>query len=339
VKRKKTWWASIGIGSIFLFSKLKWILVFFKFFKFTTVITLLVSFVAYGLTYGWKFGIALIYIIMVHEMGHVWAMKRMNIPTHATLFIPFIGALARGKELAKNANDDAYISYMGPAFGLLSVIPAILLYLLTENDFWMVVVFFGSAINLFNLIPITPFDGGHIVKAVNFKILIIGFAFVLVIMFYMKFYFSIFLVFLGMIYAIAFYYERRNAPRNIEKLKELNEITQTIQDTEPDNRILVGTLEQTRETFSGVFKEPFDQSIKVLKKAESENLQNEVVEIFKKFILDKKRYFNYLESFSTQTKKAKWKITFVYLALILLLIGIAYSGFVVIGDEIKDMKL
>ena len=94
-----------------------------------------------------------------------------------------------------------------------------------------------------------------------------------------------------------------------------------------------------RETFSGVFKEPFDQSIEVLKKAESENLQDEVVEIFKKIILDKGMYFDYLESISTQTKKAKWKITVVYIALILLLVGITYSGFIVIGDEMKDMKL
>lgn len=266
-------------------------------------------------------------------------MEPFNTTHDATLFIPFIGALARGKELAKNANDDAYISYMGPAFGLLSVIPAGILYLITDNDFWMVVVFFGAVTNLFNLIPITPFDGGHIVKAINFKILMLGFVAALVTMFFIKSYFLIFFVFLGMIYAIIFYNERKNAPRNIAKLAELKKITQTIQDTEADNEILVGILEQMRETFSGVFKEPFDQSIKVLKKAESDNLQDEVVEIFKKFILEKEIYFAYLESFSTQTKKAKWKITVVYLALILLLIGITYSGYVVIGDEIKDMKL
>ncbi|MGJ7919111.1 site-2 protease family protein [Neobacillus sp. LXY-4] len=339
MKKKKTWWASIGIGSILLFSKLKWILVFLKFFKFTTVITLLVSFIAYGLTYGWKFGIALIYILMLHEMGHVWAMKRLEIPTYATLFIPFIGALARGKEQAKNAYDDAYISYMGPAFGLLSIIPAILLYALTENDFWMMVIFFVAVTNLFNLIPIPPFDGGHIVKAINFKIVMIGFAFALVTMYLIKSYSLIFFILLGMIYAIVFYVERRNAPKNIEKLIEINEIKQGIQDNEVENEFLIEILAQKRETFSGVFQEPFDQSIKVLKKAESENLQEEVVEIFKRFIQDKRKYFDYLGSFSTITTKEKWKITVVYLALLLILIAITYSGFVVIGDEIKDMKL
>ena len=338
MKQKKTLWASIGITTILLFSKLKWVLVFLKFFKLTTVITLFVSFVAYGLTYGWIFGIAIIYILMIHEMGHVWAMKRLNIPTNSTLFIPFIGALARGKELAKNAYDDAYISYMGPVFGFLSVIPAILLYVVTKNDYWMVVVLLGSVVNLFNLIPITPFDGGHIVKAINFKIVMVGLVLALIVMFFTKSYMFIFFVLLGIIYALVFYFERRNLSKKIGKLIELHEFTQTIQDTDVDKESLLEILEQKRGTFSGMFEEPFDKAIKVLKKEESENLE-EVVVIFNNFIVGKRKYFNYLESFSTITKKEKWKITLVYIALILLLLATTYYGFVTIGDEIKDITL
>lgn len=338
MNKKKTLWASIGAITILIISKLKWIFVFLKFFKLTTVITLLVSLLAYGLTYGWLFGIALIYILMIHEMGHVWAMKRLNIPTNATLFIPFIGALARGKEQAKNAYDDAYISYMGPAFGFLSVIPAILLYILTETEFWMVIVLIGSVVNLFNLIPITPFDGGHIVKIINFKIVMVGFVFALSAMFFTSSYTFIFFVFLGLIYAIVFYIERRNLSDKIRKLNELNEFNQSIRSTEANKESIVEMLEQKRDNFSSLFEIPFDEAIKVMKKEESENLQEEVVEIFNKYIIEKRIYFDYLESFSTITKREKWKITLVYIALILLLVTTTYYGFISIGHEIKYMK-
>ena len=69
-----------------------------------------------------------------------------------------------------------------------------------------------------------------------------------------------------------------------------------------------------------------------------ENLKEVGVAIFNNFIVGKRKYFNYLESFSTITKKEKWKITLVYIALILLLMATTYYGFVTIGDEIKDIK-
>jgi Zn-dependent protease len=339
VNKKKTMWASIGAITFLFISKLKWILVFLKFFKLTTVITIIVSLVAYGLTYGWLFGIALIYILMIHEMGHVWAMKRLNIPTHATLFIPFIGALARGKELAKNAYDDAFISYMGPTFGFLSIIPAILLYLLTGTEFWMLVVLIGSVINLFNLIPITPFDGGHIVKVINFKLVIVGFVFAIAAMFFTKSYTFIFFVFLGFIYVIVFYYERGHLSKKVRKLNELNEFTQSILSAEENKDSIVEMLKQERENFSKLFDPPFVKAIKRTEKEDRGDLQEEVVEIFNQFIQEKRKYYTYLESFSTISKRNKWKIAFVYIALILLLATTTYYGFISIGHELKDINI
>lgn len=338
MKKKKTVWTSIGAILFLIISKGKWIYVFLKFFKLTTVITLLVSLLAYGLTYGWLFGLALIYILTIHEMGHVWAMKRLNIPTNATLFIPFIGALARGKEHAKNAYDDACISYMGPAFGFLSVIPAILFYLLTENEYWMVVVFIGSVVNLFNLIPITPFDGGHIVKVISFKIVVVGFAFALSVMFFTGSYTFIFFVILGLLYTFVFNYERRGLPNKTRELNKLNEFTQRIRNTDTNKESLLILLEQERAYFSKLFKIPFDNAMNLIEKEENENLQEEVIETFNKYIIEKRKYFSYLESFSTITKREKWRITLIYITLILLLMTTTYYGYISIGHEIKDIK-
>lgn len=339
MKKKKTLWASIGAIAFLFISKLKWIFVILKFFKLTTVITLLVSLFAYGLTYGWVFGIALIYILVIHEMGHVWAMKRLNIPTSATLFIPFIGALARGKDHAKNAYDDAFISYMGPVFGFLSVLPAILLYIVTGTEFWMVLVLLGSVVNLFNLIPITPFDGGHIVKVINFKLMLAGFVLTLFSLFYIKSYTFIFFVVLGIIYVIVFYLERRKLAEKISKLEELNEFMLSIQGDDFNKEDLREILEQERKNFSSQFDSSFDEAIKIVKKEESDHLQEEVVAIFSKFIVEKRKYYDYLESFSTITKREKWKITLIYIALILLLVATTYFGYMTIGHELEDIKL
>lgn len=247
-------------------------------------------------------------------------------------------SLARGKELAKNAYDDAFISYMGPAFGFLSILPAILLYILTRTDFWMVIVLIGSVINLFNLIPITPFDGGHIVKVINFKLVIVGFVFALSAMFFTSSYTFIFFVFLGLIYCIVFYVERRNLSDKLRKLRELNEFTQINLSAESNKDSIMEILKQVRENFYKLFASPFDEAIKVGEKGDSEHLQKVVVAIFSKYILEKRKYFNYLESFSTITQREKWNITLVYIALILLLVTTSYYGYSAIGHELKDIN-
>ena len=56
---------------------------------------------AYAVIYGWKFGVALIYLLFIHEMGHLWAAKRKGIPTSPAIFIPFMGALIGMKEMPK----------------------------------------------------------------------------------------------------------------------------------------------------------------------------------------------------------------------------------------------
>ena len=105
---------------VILLSKLKWVFAIFKLAKFSTVFSMFLSLGAYAVIYGWQFGVALIYLLFIHEMGHLWAAKRKGIPTSPAIFIPFMGALIGMKEMPKNAKDEAYIAYMGPLFGLLS---------------------------------------------------------------------------------------------------------------------------------------------------------------------------------------------------------------------------
>lgn len=167
-------WGIIAAVGVFLLSKLKWVFAIVKLAKFSTVFSMLLSLGAYATIYGWKFGVALIYLLLIHEMGHLWAARRKGIATSPAIFIPFMGAVIGMKELPENAKDEAYIAYMGPLFGLLSFLPAIPLYMITKEPFWALVIVLGSMINFFNLIPVSPLDGGRIVSVVSTKIWALG---------------------------------------------------------------------------------------------------------------------------------------------------------------------
>ncbi|QJD88370.1 site-2 protease family protein [Cohnella herbarum] len=164
----------MGIG-IFLLAKFKWALALLKWTKFGgTLITMMVSLGAYAAIYGWKFGVALVYLIFIHEMGHIVAAKRKGIPMSPAFFIPFVGALVSMKERPRDAATEAYLAYGGPLAGLISFLPAVVLYETTKEPFWALVVFLGAMINLFNLIPVSPLDGGRIVSVLSTKIWLAG---------------------------------------------------------------------------------------------------------------------------------------------------------------------
>jgi Zn-dependent protease len=174
----------IGIG-VFLLAKFKWVLALLKWTKFGgTLITMGASLGAYALLYGWKFAVALVYLIFIHEMGHVIAAKRKGIPTSPAFFIPFVGALISMKQRPRDAATEAYLAYGGPLAGLISFLPAVLLYESTKDPFWALVIFLGASLNLFNLLPVSPLDGGRIVSVLSTRIWLAGLLILAVIVYF-----------------------------------------------------------------------------------------------------------------------------------------------------------
>ncbi|WP_405388399.1 site-2 protease family protein [Peribacillus muralis] len=163
---------------------MKWLFALLKLAKLGSLLSIFVSLGAYALIYGWKFAVALIYLIYIHEMGHLLAAKRKGIKTSNAIFIPFVGALIALKEEPKNANQEAYLAFGGPLLGTLAFLPAIPLFMMTENPFWLLVITLGSLINLFNLMPVHPLDGGRIVGVISTKLWILGIIGMVVYMFY-----------------------------------------------------------------------------------------------------------------------------------------------------------
>lgn len=141
-----------------------------KAFKLTKVGFAAASFAGYALLFSWKFALLLMIAVGFHESGHVWAMKRMGIKTKGFYFIPFVGGAAIAEESYRSYGENAFISIMGPIWGMLMAFGAAIAYWVTGNPLWAAAGAWMSTLNLFNLLPITPLDGGQLVRSIAFSI-------------------------------------------------------------------------------------------------------------------------------------------------------------------------
>jgi len=128
----------------------------------------------YALAFGWKFAAGFVFLIFVHEMGHVIAAKWLGMPVSAPLFIPFVGAAITMKENPRDAWTEALMAYGGPLAGCIGSWICWYIALQTGLPWVMAVASTSFVINLFNMIPVPPLDGGRICAAVSPWFWIIG---------------------------------------------------------------------------------------------------------------------------------------------------------------------
>ncbi len=158
-----------------LFWKLKFLAAaIFKLKLFTTAGTMLVSVGAYALLGGWWFGVGLVALIFVHEMGHVFELRRQGVPASAPMFIPFLGAFVAMKELPKDAWREARVALAGPVLGTAGAAAVWAAGAAYDSNFLRAMAFIGFLINLFNLIPVVPLDGGRAVAALHPAMWLVG---------------------------------------------------------------------------------------------------------------------------------------------------------------------
>ncbi|HSC66195.1 MAG TPA: site-2 protease family protein, partial [Cellvibrio sp.] len=146
-------------------------LVAFKLLKAVKVIQVALvtaSVAVYSVMFTVEFAFALVAVLVFHEYGHLRAMKKCGLPTKGMYLIPFVGGLAVG-DMPKSRWQDVYISMMGPVFGLLMTVAFYITYLITESHFAGLVASTSALLNLFNLIPVYPLDGGRVVKSLVFS--------------------------------------------------------------------------------------------------------------------------------------------------------------------------
>ena len=160
-------WAPIAAVA-FLLWKLKFVFAaIFKFKLFTVAGSMLVSIGAYALLWGWQFAVGFVLLLLVHELGHVLEAKRQGLPVSAPMFIPFLGALITLKKLPDNAWAEAKVAIAGPIVGGLGAAAVWGVGEYLDSELLVALAFTGFFLNLFNLAPISPLDGGRIVAAIH----------------------------------------------------------------------------------------------------------------------------------------------------------------------------
>jgi len=134
---------------------------------FTTGGTMLLSVVVYAFVWGWRYAVGFVALMFVHEMGHYIAARQRGLAVGVPTFIPFVGAWIELKEMPHNAETEAYVGMAGPLVGTAG---ALLCYFVARDqqaDWLLAVAYAGFFLNLFNLIPLSPLDGGRITQVIS----------------------------------------------------------------------------------------------------------------------------------------------------------------------------
>ena len=183
--RRRIDWRRIfaPFGAILLFlaklgAKLKALLLLLPKVKlFTTAGSMLVSVAAYSLIWGWRFALGFVLLLLVHEIGHVFQLRREGVKASAPMFIPFLGAViwARSRS-AEDALAEARVGACGAVLGALGAPAVAGIAVATGNDLLRALAFTGFFLNLFNLLPVLPLDGGRAMAALSPWMWIAGFA-------------------------------------------------------------------------------------------------------------------------------------------------------------------
>ena len=139
-----------------------------------TGLSMFISIWVYALFFGWKYAAGIVLLIFVHEMGHVIAAKWLGIPVTAPLFIPFIGASILMKQNPRDAWTEALMAYGGPFAGCIGSWICWFIALQMGVNWLLAGASTSFVINIFNMIPVPPLDGGRICAAISTWFWILG---------------------------------------------------------------------------------------------------------------------------------------------------------------------
>ena len=162
----------------FLLSALKWGKLA------TTGGTMLLSIAIYATLWGWRYAAGIVVLILVHEMGHYVAARQCGLNVGAPTFIPFVGAWIELKDQPHDAEIEAYVAMAGPLIGSIG---ALLVYFAGrsyDSNMLLAIAYAGLFLNLFNLLPLSPLDGGRITAIISPRIWLVGAPIMVAVMLY-----------------------------------------------------------------------------------------------------------------------------------------------------------
>jgi Zn-dependent protease len=198
----------------------------------TTSGTALISVLAYSLFFGWWFAVGFVALIFVHEMGHVYQLRREGVPASAPMFIPFLGAAVMMKAMPKDALSEARVGLAGPVLGTVGAAVCFAIAEATNSDFFRALAYIGFLINLFNLLPVVPLDGGRAMAAMAPWMWFVGFGVMVVLDLLIP---SFILIIVTVLAAFELY-------RRWEQRKTGSPQQRAYYNVSPRNRLLVGAV-------------------------------------------------------------------------------------------------
>lgn len=195
-----------------------------------TALTMIVSVGAYALLFPVWFAVGFVVLIWVHEMGHVLQLKREGIEASAPMFIPFLGAFVAMKQMPKDALAEARVGLAGPVLGTFGALGALGIYALTLEPLFLGLAYVGFFLNLFNLLPMLPLDGGRAVGALSPVFWLVGIVGIVALLFVQP---NPILIFIGILGGMELWrrWRTRNTPEG-----------QAYYKIEPRHRVMVGLV-------------------------------------------------------------------------------------------------
>src|SRR3989442_9308128 len=157
----------------FVFGKLSYVGLLLLKFKglWFTVLSTGVTALVYAQLFGWAFGVGIVLLILIHESGHVVVARAIGLPVTLPILIPFLGAFVSMKQQPRTVAQESVMAIGGPILGSIAAGVCYLGYLsmpgTATGQLLRALAYFGFLINLFNLVPVTPLDGGRVLSLLS----------------------------------------------------------------------------------------------------------------------------------------------------------------------------
>jgi len=200
----------------------KFLLIPLKFLKFGKFAG---TFISMGLTiwlmavaFGWWFGLGFVLLLFVHELGHSIMVRRYGLGSGAPVFIPFVGAFVALKKHPPDALTEAKVGIAGPIVGGLGGLATLGIYLATEQPIFLALAYTAFFLNLFNLVPIHPLDGGRTMAAISRKVRLWGMLLLVPAFFLIK---SPILILIAVFGLMSLWSERKHPPEKRDRYYEV----------------------------------------------------------------------------------------------------------------------
>ena len=107
---------------------------------------------------------AVLVVLMIHEMGHFFAMKAFNYTNVKLFVLPMLGAYVTGKKSIISQRQMSIVILAGPLPGIIIGFCLLMSTIFYPNERLQMLGNIFFVLNLFNLLPFIPLDGGRLLE-------------------------------------------------------------------------------------------------------------------------------------------------------------------------------